>query len=115
MLSTFLELSRVLTKCSQLTKVQKRIYLKRISLYPKCKMRNQPDRANSVQRIPTNRIWKGFIRTILLLLGGTVDPVVLVRRPDHLKLVEEDLELPGVGHEGVNIRGAVARPVLDQI
>lgn len=53
--------------------------------------------------------------TILLLLGGTVDPVVLVCRPDHLELVEKHLELPGVGHEGVNVRGAVTRPVLDQI
>lgn len=53
--------------------------------------------------------------TILLLLGGTVDPVVLICRPDHLKLVEKDLEFPGIGHKGVNVWGTVARPVLDQI
>lgn len=58
---------------------------------------------------------QSFLPTILLLLGGTVNPVVLVCRPDHLELVEKYLELPGVGHEGVNIRGAVTRPVLDQI
>lgn len=60
-------------------------------------------------------VYRSMFLTILLLLGGTVDPVVLVRRPDHLKLVEKDFELPGIRHEGVDVRGAVARPVLDQI
>ena len=49
------------------------------------------------------------------MLGGTVDPVVLVGRPDHLKLVEEDLELPCVGHKGVYVWGTVARPILDEV
>lgn len=60
-------------------------------------------------------IKKSIFLTILLLLGGTVNPVVLVRRPDHLKLVEKDLELPGIGHKGVDVWGTVTRPVLDQI
>lgn len=50
--------------------------------------------------------------TILLLLSGAIDPVVLIRCPDHLKLVEKDLKLPGIRHKGVNIRGAVTCPVL---
>jgi len=53
--------------------------------------------------------------TILLLLGGTVNPVVLVCCPDHLKLVEKDLELPRIGHKGVDVRGTITRPVPDQI
>lgn len=53
--------------------------------------------------------------TILLLLGGTVDPIVLVCRPDHLKLVEKYLELPGIGDKGVDVWSTVTRPVLDQI
>lgn len=61
------------------------------------------------------RTMGSFLLTVLLLLGGTVDPVLLVCGPDHLKLVEKHLELPGIGHEGVNIGGAVTRPVLDQI
>lgn len=56
-----------------------------------------------------------FFLTILLLFGGTINPVVLVGCPDHLKLVEKDLELPGIGHKRINIWGTVTRPVLDQI
>lgn len=56
-----------------------------------------------------------YPHTILLLLGGTVSPIVLVRCPNHLKLVEKNLELPRIGHKGVYIWGTITCPVLDQI
>lgn len=57
----------------------------------------------------------GFCRTILLLLGGTVDPVVLVCCPDHFKLVEKNLERPGIGDKGIDIWSTVTCPIFDQV
>lgn len=53
--------------------------------------------------------------TILLLFGGTVNPVVLICCPNHFELMEHDFEVPHIWNKRKNIRCAVTGPVLDQI
>lgn len=53
--------------------------------------------------------------TILLLFGGTVDPVVLISSPYHLKLVEKHFKLPGIRNKRVDIWLTITSPILDQI
>ena len=53
--------------------------------------------------------------SILRVVAGLVDTVELVGQGQQLEVVEEKLELPGVGDKGDEVGGRPAGPVVDHV
>ena len=53
--------------------------------------------------------------TVFLVVGGGVHPVVLVGQGDELKLLDDQVDGPGVGDKAVDVRHRLAGPVVRQV